>query len=245
MKKSNWLVLAPAAATAAILRAAQCSTGFDADGLAVRGNVPGILLLALLALAAAYFFIAAARKLPAQREETGELADNFGFQGMPAALCVVAGAFLTVLGAAASVRSYGSLTTLLLSAFIAASAFCLLYTVFALYRDNDVQDVALLAPVCCLVVFLIFLYRSDASDPVLARIYVELLATALLTYSAVERAAFAFRNGSPRVYLPVSAMAILLSAAAAAELESLAKLLFFAGCALIELGFLCAAKWEA
>ena len=243
MKKSNWPVLALFAAAAAVLRAAQCRTGFDADGLAIRGNVPGALLPAALALAAAYF-IASARSLPSRRDAAEELSDRFGFRRMPAKLCAVAGACLMVLSAESAVLGYGS-SAMLPAVFLAASACCLLYTVFALSRGSAVQGVALLVPVCCLVVYLIVLYRSDASDPVLARIYVEILAVALLTYSAVERAAFAFRNGSPRVWVPVCAMAVVLSVAAAAELQSLTDLLFFLGCALVELGFLCAAKWEA
>lgn len=244
MKNSNWLTLALLALAAAVLRAAQCRGGFDAEGLAVKGNLPGMLLLVLLVLAAAYFILAA-RKLPARRDAAGGLGDVFAFRSMPAAACAVCGAFLAAAGAALfAMGASGSLVRLLLAVFAIEAAAVVLYAVFALYRGKPVQNTALLSPACCLVVYLIFLYRADAADPVLARIYIELLAVVALTLSALERAAFAFQNGSPRVYPPVSAMAVVLSAAAAAELRSPASFLLFAGCAFIEFGFLFAVKFE-
>ena len=102
-----------------------------------------------------------------------------------------------------------------------------------------------MVPACALIGFLIVLYRLDASDPVLRKIYIEILAASALAYSAIERAAFVFRNGAPRIYLPVSAMAVVLSVTAAAERRSPAFALFFAGSALLELGFLAALDAES
>ena len=238
MKKSNWLILMLFAVAAAGLRVWQGLSGFDEAGLAIRGSLPGILLPAVLALAAAYFILSA-RSLPARGTARG-LTETFRFEGASSA-CAVTGAFLILVGAAASVMSGGRSTqTLLLAVFAMAAAVCLLYAAFALYRGNEVQGVALLVPVCCLVVYLVFLYRADASDPVLARIYVEILAAALLTVGSLELAAFAYRAGSPRVYVPVNALAVILAVTAAAERQSLASLLLFTGCALIALGFLAA-----
>ena len=244
MKKTHWLIFAAFAAAAALLRVLQNHTGFEETGLAVRGNLPGLLLPVVLVLAAAYF-TSAAWKLPAKRDESAELADRFALEDTMPLAGIVAGAFLVAAGAAAAFVSSGSsLAMLLLAVFGIASALSVLYVAFTLRRGGDVQGVALLVPVCALVVYLIFLYRADASDPVLARIYVEILTVALLTFSAIERAAFAFRNGSPRLCRCAGVMAALLALTAAADGKSLAALLFFAGCALVELGFLAASKFE-
>lgn len=246
MKKISWIALITFSAAAAALRALQCRTGFDEAGLpvgsaVVRAAVPCVLLLA------AGYFVLAARALPAKRGESGGLAEIFHFSGNTAsAACAIVGAFLVMTGAAAVAVGRGSLRqgALVLAALGAAGAVCTLYAVFALYRSGDAQGTALLVPVCCLVVYLIFLYRADASDPVLAGVYVELLALAALTYSALERAAFAFRNGAPRVCFAAGALSIVLALAAAAEGRSLAAVLLFAGCAFVELSFLAAAEFD-
>lgn len=245
MKKTSWIALIVFSAAAAPLRALQRRTGFDGAGLPVGGVLSRAIVPCILLLAAAYFVLAA-RKLPAKRGECGGLAENFHFSGnRTAAVCAVTGAFLVMAGAAASAAGYGSLRQRALAVIGAAGAACVLYAVFALYRNGDARETALLVPVCCLVVYLIFLYRADASDPVLAGVYVELLALSALTYSALERAAFAFQSGAPRLCLPVGALSVVLALTAAAERRSLAAVLLFAGCAFVELAFLAAAEFKA
>ena len=247
MKKTSWIALILFSAAAAALRAVQCRTGFDesglpAGGVPLRAAVPCVLLLA------AAYFVLSARGLSANRGACGGLSENFHFSGnTAAAACAITGAFLVMAGAAASAAGRGSLRqgALVLAVVGAAGAVCVLYAVFALYRDGGARGTAQLVPVCALVVYLIFLYRADASDPVLAGVYVELLALAALTYSALERAAFAFQNGAPRLYLPVGALSVVLALAAAAECRSLAAVLLLAGCAFVELGFLAAAEFKA
>lgn len=247
MKKTSWIALIVFSAAAAALRALQCRTGFDGAGLptgsaASRALVPCILLLA------AVYFVVAARRLPAKRGESGGLAENFNFPGNTmAAVCAIIGAFLVMAGAAALTAGRGSLRqgVFVLAVAAVVGAVCVLGAVFVLYRDVDARGTVQLIPVCGLVVYLIFLYRADASDPVLAGVYVELLALAALTYSALERTAFAFQNGAPRLYLPVSALSIVLALTAAAECRSLAAVLLFAGCAFVEFGFLAAAEFTA
>lgn len=242
MKKASWIALILFSSVAAALRALQCRTGFDGAGLPVGGTPFHVVVPCILLLAAVYFFLAA-RKLPAKRGECGSFADTFRFsENAASAVCAIIGAFLVMVGAAASALGHGSLrqSALVLAVAGAAGAVCTLCAVFALYRDGDVGGMVLLVPVCSLVVYLIFLYRADASDPVLAGIYVELLALAALTYSALERAAFAFRNGAPRLCFPISALSVVLAFAAAAECRSPAAVLLFSGCAFAELGFLAA-----
>ncbi|MBE6908849.1 MAG: hypothetical protein E7474_04465 [Ruminococcaceae bacterium] len=243
MKKKDWMVFAALAVAAVAARAGQMLTGFDDTGLPVRGNVFGILLPVVLAAAAVYFCLAA-RGLSAERSDKRGLADRFRFSGMASVTAAVCGAFLVLAGAGMSVLNTASTLTLLLAVFDAASALCLLYAVFGLYRGGEVQGMALLVPVCALVVNLILRYRADASDPVLGHVYVELLALAALTACALELAAFAFRNGSPRVFLPLAALSALLAAAAASEWQSMPYTLLFAGSALLALGFLAATRLE-
>lgn len=238
MKKINRLLAALFAVPAVLLRVIQNRTGFEETGLAVPLNVPGLLLIVLFVAAAAYFTVAA-RALPGRRANAASLEKAFRLEGnMPGVACAVSGSFLLLLAAAAVVLGRGSLKTLLLAPLAAVSALCLLYAVFALYRGGEVRGVALLVPVCALVVYLIFLYRADAADPVLARIYVEILAASALSFSALELAAFAFRNGSPRLWFPLASVTAILCLAAAADGGSPARLAFFIGSALVELGFL-------
>ena len=71
-----------------------------------------------------------------------------------------------------------------------------------------------------------------------------MLAASALSLSALARAGFAYRDGVPRVYVPASCIAFVLAAATAAEHRSLSSVLFFAGCALVEVGFLAAFRTE-
>ncbi|MBO4915153.1 MAG: hypothetical protein J5449_08095 [Oscillospiraceae bacterium] len=241
MKKINWLLLAVFTCAAICLRTGQLRTGFDEMGLPIAGNLFGTALIIVL-FAAAVWFALEGRKLPAASDVAdGTISDCFRFKSMAAVFCAVAGAFLLPASVVASVAGYSSgLQMMLLYVSTVVSAFCLLYVVVTLYRGREVLNVTLLVPVCSLIVYLIFLYRADASDPVLARFYIEILAAALLTFSSLELAGFAFGCGSPRLFMPSAAMAALLSAVNAAQRQSLASMLLFAGCALLELGFLIA-----
>lgn len=240
MNKKKWLLLAAFTVAAAGLRVGQMLTGFDESGLPVAGNLCGILLAAVLAAAAVWLALEG-RRLPRAEGTVKAVADCFDFRNMAAVFSAVAGAFLLPASVVASVAGYsGSLGTMLLYVAAVVSAFCLLYTVFTLYRGHELLSATLLVPVCSLISFLIILYRADAANPVLAEYYVEILAVAALTVSALELAGFAFGSGSKRVFMPVSAMALLLCVTVAAQRNSLASMLLYGGFALLELGFLLA-----
>lgn len=243
MKKKDWPVLLIVSLAAAGLRMAQCRTGFDEAGLPVGGTLSRTALPLVLLLAAVYFTVSA-RTLPAKRACGVGIAEGFRFpENKLAVACVIAGAFLVLAGGAMSLLGHGALSLPLLVLFGAAGAFCLLYTVFTLYRGGAAQGIALLVPVCALVVYLVFLYRAEASNPVLAAIYVEILTLCVLTVSMLQIAAFAFRDGAPRAYLPTGAMAFVFALTAAAELRSLASVLLLLGCGAVEFGFLAAADF--
>ncbi len=256
MKQTNWLMLGIFSAAAFALRVWQNCTGFEASGLPIRGNLPGLLLPILFAAAALYFCIAA-RRLPAQRDvAAGRIDAYFPFRGTTGAALAVMGAFLLLAGAAATFAGMAHQQRELMKLLVpleAIAALILLYAAFALRRSGQVHTLALLVPICSLVVHLVIIYRADASDPFLARIYVELLAVSLLTISAIQLAAFAFSAGVPRTFVPVSAMAFLLSFTAAADRmgfadeagADLAALALVLGCALLAIGFLAGAEFDA
>lgn len=245
MKKTSWPIWIVFTAAAAGLRAWQTLAGFEESGLARRGFVPGLLLPAVL-LAAAAYFVWDGRTLPPRRADALRLARDFRFaDNMPAVFLAVAGPFLVMLGSVLFVRAAGgTAVSLLLAAFAVAAALSVLSVVFALYRGNEAQNLALLVPICALVVFLIFIYRTNASDPVLARTYVETLAVAALTLSAAQRAAFVFGGSAPRRFVPLGALSALLALTAAADGSGLSHIALLVGSAAIELGFLTAAAFE-
>ncbi len=243
MKKKDWLILMLVSVAAVAARVAQCRSGFDEAGLPVGGTLLRAALPGILLLAAVYFALAA-RALPAKRAARG-LAESFRFpENKLAVASVIAGAFLVFAGGAMSLLGRGTLRVPLLSLLGAVGAGCVLYVAFALYRGSAVQGIALLVPVCALVAYLVFLYRAEASNPVLAEIYVMILAVCILTVNALQLAAFAFRDGAPRLWLPVGAIALVLALAAAAELRSMASVLLFLGCGAVEFGFLAAADFQ-
>ena len=250
MKNTNWLVLIVATLVSAALRIWQNISGFDEAGLSV-GGVCSLLLPALLAVVAVYF-VWDARRLPPRSEHSADFAESHDFSAAAPLIPVVAGSFLVLLSAVAQMAggksqrfpllALGGLRLPLAAVPAALGGLCALYAVLCLRRGTELSGPVLLGPVCCLLVYVVFLYRADAADPVLAHIYVEILASAALTLAWLERSAFAFRNGAPRLYLPLSELAALLSLTAAVDLRSLPSALLYAGCALGELGFLLAWK---
>ena len=243
MKKRDWAALAAFACAAAGLRVLQCRTGFDAAGFALRETVPAAVLLPAVLVLCAVYFVLAARRLPSRRDAAASLPERIELHSTPARACGVAGALLVLADAVLSARGQTSLAALLLAVFAAAGALAAVAAVFSLHRSGTVQGVVLLVPVCCLIAHFVFVYREYSADPVLARIYIEILAVAALMSSALELAAFAFRDGSMRVFVPISALGAVLSLAAAAETwRGLASALGYAGCALLELTVLAAVK---
>lgn len=245
MKRQQWVVLIAAALGAAALRLVQLRTGFDADGLAVRGCFAAVALPLLLAAAAVYFLLSS-RSFTVRRETGGTMRDSFFFDGAPCLFCCGAGAVLVLLSCVLAFLGDRSPLGLLLLILGLCAGLAVLYAVRTLRRGDPfaLGGVALLAPVCFLVLQLALLYRTSAADPVLARTYVPLLALAALTFSSLERAAFAFTPGAPRRYVPAAATAVVLTLCALADLPALPVSAGLAGFALIELGFLGAADFD-
>lgn len=243
MKKINCLVWTLFAATSVGLRVWQTRVGYEESGLAKHDFFPGILLPILL-LAAAVFFAFSSRSLPGRRADVLRLTTDFRFADKKmATVCVAFGALLVLLGGGLNAIDKADTAAKLFAIFALAGAVCTIHVARSLYRETAVKSLALLVPICAFASFLVFVYRVDAADPVLARTYIEIIAIAALTLSTAQRAAFVFGGSSLRRHLPVSAFAAMLSLTAAAEGGSLSRVMFFIGCAAVELGFLAGAQW--
>ena len=243
MKKLNWLPLIFFSAAAAFLRILELRTGFDSDGLPVGGTAS--LALPLVLIAAAAIFVLLARTYPAQRDLSDSIEGYFDFaETLPVMLCVL-GAFALLASAASSLLfSPRTLLTILLTIFRVSAGASVIYVLFALRRGESLSGAVLLTPVYTLVLQLIFVYRATAVDPVLAHFYIEILALAALTAAFLEFSAFAFRNGAPRIFLPIASMAVVLCVCTAVGTRELSSLLFYPGCALILLGYCAAADFS-
>ncbi len=237
VKIVHWITLALFSAAAALLRIRLLALGFDETGLPVAMDIETLALPALLA-AAAVVTVLLSRRLPARRELCAGMELYFTFDRSTfAVMLMVLGSFALVASAVCALV-FAPRTTLamLMSAFVAAGALCLIYATTALRRRTSFSGVALLVPVCAMVLTLILFYREHAADPILRHYYVETLALAALTVMLLEFAAFAFRGGAPRVLVPMSTMSVILCAAALAARPSLAEILFYFGGAWIALG---------
>lgn len=232
-------------AAAVLLRLGLLAHGFDESGLPVAMNAQTLALPVLLA-AAVVVTVLLARRLPAQRELCAGMDLYLDFERSTfAVMLMVVGSFALVGSAVcALVFSQRTTLTMLMSAFVAAGAVCLLYATTALRRRTSFPGVVLLVPVCALVLTLILFYRDHAADPILRHYYVETLALAALTVLLLEFAAFAFRNGAPRLLVPVCEMSVILCAAAIAARPALEDILFYAGGICIALGIGAAADFD-
>lgn len=245
VKILHWLLLVLFSAAAALARLRLLAVGFDADGLPVPMDLNTMVLPAVLVVAAVIAVIMA-RRYPAQRELCGSMDLYFAFdRSTLAVLLMVLGSFALIGSAVCSlVFSLRTTLTMILSVFLAAGAAYLLYATTALRRKAEFPGVALLVPVCAMVLALILFYREHAADPILRHYYVETLALTALTVLLLEFAAFAFRGGAPRLLMPASTMSVILCAAALAARPTLAEILFYAGGACIALGIGAAADFD-
>lgn len=243
MKKLYLLLLALFCAVAAFLRVEHLRTGFDAGGLPLHGCTAAIALPLVLLLAAAVFVLLC-RRCPAQRDLSGAMEDYFDFRSTISVMLVVLGAFVLIGAAVLSLLNpWRTMLSMLLSVFWFSCAVSMIYVLFSLRRGAAFSGTALLTPVCALVLQIIVSYRSTAADPVLGHLYIEILALSSLTATFLELSAFAFRNGAPRLYLPLSALSVILCACMVAERQGFVSTVFYAGFILLLLGFCAAADF--
>lgn len=100
-------------------------------------------------------------------------------------------------------------------------------------RAWDELTVLLALPSLFFGVFLVLAtYLPAASDPVLARYYLQVLAAALVAYAFGQLAGFLRRESTPRAFTAVGDLAVMASIAAIAD-GGQAMSLLFAGCAVV------------
>lgn len=240
-----------------VLRLLQWRTGFEPDtGLPIPGTPFGVLTAALAALVMV-LCVLLRKKLPAETEGTPLF--PAGFAADPGILTLaVAGVFLMAaagladiaagmgvqaLPGMADLSAVSRREQLILGMLTLAAAVCLFPAIPACRAaDREAprpfNGTLLLAPVVCLVVRLVLLYRQDSANPVLAAYWVELLALVLVILALYRLASFAYGVGRTRRFVLYAVPAIVLSLAALADGGGLSTLLFNGGAALTLTGFL-------
>ena len=100
-------------------------------------------------------------------------------------------------------------------------------------RSGGQLSVAPLLPAMFFGVFLVLaVYLPAADDPVLARYYLPVLASAMAAYAFSLLAGFLRGESSPRGFTPVADLAVMLCIAAMAD-GGIALAILFGGCALV------------
>lgn len=217
-----------------VLRAAQNRTGFDPDtGLSVP-NAPGAVLLWCL------IFCAAAELLLCFRLPRGKTAFSEQFappEGNMVPLAA-AGSILLAAGGAlllgVSLPGWGAagIAGKIAGALGVASGLCFLQLTRKM-RGGETVPAALVLPALFFGVFLVLsVYLPYENDPVLARFYIPVLASALVAYAFSQLAGFLRSEGRCRSFVLTADLAVLLCLTALGDF-SLALQLPFAGCALV------------
>lgn len=246
-------------AAAVLVRLAQNRTGFEAStGLPVPGNLWARLLVAIFVLLGAVFFLLW-RRIPLRADDPSATFSQ-SFSSTSVGLVSVAMAGTVLLGIAGvweTVAGLGLFSDgtavpdrlhMVLGVMSLLSAVGLFPAVAGCRRSGaheaaapaprqPIQGVFLLAPVVFCVIRLVVTYREDSIDPSLSAYYVELLALVFLTLSFYRLSSFAFCAGQSRRFFLYSMEAIVLCAAVLADPLPGYTRLYFAGSALVLLGF--------
>ena len=240
-----------------VLRLLQWRVGFEPDtGLPVPG-APFGAATALLAVLVMVLSGLLSRRLPKESEGTPLFPQGFSTPEAGLLTLAVAGVFLmAVSGLAdmaaglgvqglpgmAALSAVSRREQLILGVLTAVSAVCLFPAVAAcrLRPDGMARPFSgtLLAPVVCLVVRLVLVYRQDSANPVLAAYWVELLALVLVILALYRLSAFSCGAGRTRRFVLYAVPAAALCLGALADGGALSSLLFNAGAALLLTGFL-------
>lgn len=239
------------------LRLLQWHTGFEPDtGLPIPGTPYGILT-AVLTAAVLVLCILLRKKLPEEKQGAPLFPDGFSTSDAGLLTLVVAGVFLMAasgladMAAGLGIQGLPGMAALsaafrreqlIQGALTLAAAACLFPAIPVCRRrqgeaPRPFNGTLLLAPVVCLVIRLVLVYRQDSANPVLAAYWVELLALVLVILALYRLAAFAYGAGRTRRFTLYAVPAILLCLASLAD-GGLSCILFNGGAALTLTGFL-------
>ena len=220
------------------LRWTQLKSGFDPEtGLSLR-SVPGLVLAAVLIL------LIIAEAALCFRMRRGKYSYDGAFRPMEkqdlpmlaAGILLLAGGSL-LLGAAG--LAGGGMSALAIAAAVMgvlAAGGLLLFV--KQVRSGEGRVLPLLPAMVFSVLFLLLVYLPEESNPVLARYYIPVLASALTAYAFSLLGGFLRKESSPRAFTFVADLAVLLCITALADANGLGELLLFAGCALVLASFL-------
>jgi len=245
-------ILFPAAvlaggAAAFVLRLLQNRTGFDAIGLPVSGNIPGIALAVFLILMAVVLFVLS-RKLSAPSgsafpqsfsvENSSQLFlpvagsllialsglvdlyEGLTFNNLLAQIQLAADPYSSTLPDAATAAGFSSASQLVLGAaslLTAAALFLCAISCRKWVAAHPSAGIFLLVPPVTLVVRLVMTYRLDSINPALEAYYVELLALIFLTMAFYRLSSFAFGDGRVSRFALYTGLAVVCSLATLAD----------------------------
>jgi len=244
LKKLHWFILLVFAAAGTYLRIQHLRTGFEENGLPIAGNPYAYALPAVLGLGT-LVFILLARAYPAQRDETGDIVCCFPYGNVLSVLLAILGSFAFLAYGALTVMLRSSVPMLIVGAAYLLSGIAFVCSVFQLRRGSGSVGSFLLAPVCTMVIRLVLTYRSCANDPTLGHTYIEILSVCALMLVFLELLAFVYRNGAPRLFLPLCAAAVMLNACHLVECTALPARVLTLGAILLTLSFCAAADFSA
>lgn len=213
------------------LRLIQNQTGFDpSTGLSLPSVAGTALPIALAVLAAQELLLArkGSREKPSFDSHFAPPERSLTALVM-GCLLLVAGGLLLLMGAFAAGSDIPSIVTGVLAVLTG-------FGFLALGRQMrawDELNLLFVLPSLFLGVFLVLaVYLPAASDPVLARYYLQVLAAALAAYAFGQLAGFLRRESTPRTFTVVGDLAVMTSIAAIAD-GGMAMRLLFAGCAVV------------
>lgn len=213
------------------LRLVQNRTGFDPNTGLSLPSLPGVQLVVLLAADAIYEILNCLR-LDKVRADFSRRFDP-PEKEVP---FLAAGCFLLMGGGALTAVSGGDgaagMAAIAAGVLAVISGGALLYLARAM-RTGAAVTVAPVLPAMFFGVFLVLaVYLPAADDPVLARYYLPVLASAMVAYAFSLLAGFLRGESSPRSFTPVANLAVIASVAAMAD-GGIPQKLLFGGCAVI------------
>lgn len=219
-----------------ILRMIQNRTGFDPKtGLALP-CLSGTVLAVCIALVLVLEYAMAVR-LP---KEKVPFSQHFAPPQKELSILVVGCLLLTAGGivfAFPALREDRNLAALVTGVLALCAGGGLLAVTKRLRSGGELSAAPLLPALFFGVFFVLAVYLPEANDPVLARYYLPVLASALAAYAFAQLAGFARGESSTRSFTPTASCAASLCLAATAG-GPIGQGILFLGCALIFLSFL-------
>ena len=213
------------------LRFAQNRTGFDPSTGLSTPNAPGIVLAACLIFCAAAEAVFCLR-LPGEKTAFfNQFAPPEGETPVLAGGCLLlmAGGGLLAVPALTSRDIFGAAAGLL--AMLSGAGFLLLAKKL---RAGEAVTVAPVLPSLFFSVFFVLtVYLPAGSDPVLARYYIPVLASAMAAYALSQLAGFLKKEGRARAFVFTADLAVPLCLTALADGGGVGRALLFAGCAAV------------